>query len=373
MGYTIIVKFGERGLARKCSEGYTRGELVRHVCSKWEGITSEEIFLSYDLLGLGELDLADDDDMVTMFRLMDEMETRRVNVYVRRLAVGMDNGNVCRSSNYGKDILQIDEGASDVDGINDAEVVGMTVQKLRSDEWRHLISGPGQRFCEGAKEFRRALIKYSVQMGFEFRFLKNDTSRVTAVCSKSGDGCPWRIHAVSELPCKSFRISTYERNHTCDSVFGNVSRKRINYHIITEIILEDVRSMPCLTPVQIKAMVKKNYGVDISYCVAWKAMDKGRSIVFGDHSTSFAMLPIYFAELVKANPGSHVHLDVGDDNKFRRCFFAFGACLLGFKQCRPLLMVDGTFLKGRHRGVLLSAVGKDGDEGTVQWLYSCVL
>lgn len=92
-------------------------------------------------------------------------------------------------------------------------------------------------------------------------------------------------------------------------------------------------------------------------------MGRGRSLLFGNHTTSFAMLPSYFAELVKANLGNHVHLDVGEDDKFTRCFFAFGACVLRFKRCRSMLMVDGTFLKGRHRGVLLSAVGKDGDEG----------
>lgn len=31
--------------------------------------------------------------------------------------------------------------------------------------------------------------------------------------------------------------------------------------------------------------------------------------------------------------------------------------------CCLVLMVDGTFLKGRHKGVLLSAVGKNGNEG----------
>lgn len=144
-------------------------------------------------------------------------------------------------------------------------------------------------------------------------------------------------------------------------MFGNVARKRINYHIIIEIILEDVRSMPSLTPLQIMAMVKKNYGIDISYYVVWKSMDRGKNIVFGDHSTSYAMLPMYLAVLVIANPGSHVHLDVGDDDKLRRCFLSFEACLLGFKQCRLMLIVHGTFLKERHMGVLMSVVAKDGD------------
>lgn len=243
---------------------------------------------------------------------------------------------------------------------------GIAGHKLCSDEWRTLISGPGQRFLGGAVEFRRSLIKYSIQMGFEFVFLRNGPKRVSAACSyRVEKGCPWRIHAVEDVIDGVFCISLYERNHTCGTSFGNVSRKRVNYQIVSEIIIEDIRTMPGLTPVQVIALVKKNYGFDISYCVAWKAMDRGRGIVFGDHTSSFAMLPAYFEELKSANPGSHVDLDVGDDQKFRRCFFTFQACLLGFKHCRPMIMVDGTFLKGRHKGCMLSAVAKDGDQGII--------
>lgn len=52
-------------------------------------------------------------------------------------------------------------------------------------------------------------------------------------------------------------------------------------------------------------------------------------------------------------------------------FFSFAALLDGFKHCRPILMVDGTFFKGKHKGILLSAVGKDGKEGTN--VYDCWL
>lgn len=107
-------------------------------------------------------------------------------------------------------------------------------------------------------EFRRALIKNSVEVGFEFKFLKNDPTRVTAVCKLRDDkGCPWRIHVVVDVADQSFRISTYKRNHTCGIAFGSSFRKRINYRIITDIILEDIRSMPSLTHVQVLALVKR--------------------------------------------------------------------------------------------------------------------
>lgn len=64
------------------------------------------------------------------------------------------------------------------------------------------------------------------------------------------------------------------------------------------------------------------------------------------------------------NLGTRFDLDIDEEKKFRHCFFAFGGSLEGFKHCRPMLMLDGTFLKGKHKGILLSAVGKDGNEGT---------
>lgn len=72
-GFTLIVRFGEKGLAKqkKCSAGYTRSELVSVLVAKWDGLFEADVFLSYNLLGIGELDLADEDDMDTMFRLMD--------------------------------------------------------------------------------------------------------------------------------------------------------------------------------------------------------------------------------------------------------------------------------------------------------------
>ncbi|KAK4275767.1 hypothetical protein QN277_018796 [Acacia crassicarpa] len=40
-----------------------------------------------------------------------------------------------------------------------------------------------------------------------------------------------------------------------------------------------------------------------------------------------------------------------------------GKLTVGWKEgCRPLIGVDDTFLKGKSRGILLTAVGVDGDD-----------
>lgn len=61
---------------------------------KWNGITKDEVFLSYDLLGAGELDQADEDDMGTMFRLLEETQARRAHIYVWKVSSSNRKGLV---------------------------------------------------------------------------------------------------------------------------------------------------------------------------------------------------------------------------------------------------------------------------------------
>lgn len=59
--YTFVIKFGDRILAKRCSKGFSRDELLTYVAAKWCGITKTNISLSYDLQGSGEVDLIDEE------------------------------------------------------------------------------------------------------------------------------------------------------------------------------------------------------------------------------------------------------------------------------------------------------------------------
>ena len=114
-----------------------------------------------------------------------------------------------------------------------------------------------------------------------------------------------------------------------------------------------------------------DYGFDVEYHRAQKGIEKARNEIYGDHESSFDKLRCYLNEAEKVNPGSHFCLEVNaESHRFERCFIAFRACLDGFKFLRPLIFLDGTFLKGRYRGVLLGATSKDGDEGIVYCDFS---
>ena len=54
---------------------------------------------------------------------------------------------------------------------------------LMGASWAHGIVEVGQGFEGGALEFRRVLCKYAIEVGLQFKYLKNDCKRVIAVCS----------------------------------------------------------------------------------------------------------------------------------------------------------------------------------------------
>ena len=46
---------------------------------------------------------------------------------------------------------------------------------------------------------------------------------------------------------------------------------------------------------------------------------------------------------------------------FQRIFKAFHPSIEGFNHCRPILGIDGTHLYGKYKGMLMIAIGCDGN------------
>ncbi|OVA16645.1 Phox/Bem1p [Macleaya cordata] len=84
---------------------------------------------------------------------------------------------------------------------------------LKAVEWENTITGVDQRFTN-VHEFREALRKYSIAHGFAYKFIKNDSHRVTVKCKS--EGCPWRLHASRLSTTQLFCIKKMSSTHTCD-------------------------------------------------------------------------------------------------------------------------------------------------------------
>ncbi|XP_013650877.1 uncharacterized protein LOC106355478 [Brassica napus] len=80
---------------------------------------------------------------------------------------------------------------------------------------------------------------------------------------------------------------------------------------------------------------------------------------------SIYALAKYFYVLKYANPGTitdiKTELDKEGKTRFKYAFMSLKACIDGWKHLRKVLVVDGTHMFGKYKGVLLSASGQDAD------------
>jgi hypothetical protein len=67
------------------------------------------------------------------------------------------------------------------------------------------------------------------------------------------------------------------------------------------------------------------------------------------------------------NPGSYYDIKTYNlvsrlgKQVLQRTFLALGPTIVAFKQCRPVICIDGTFLTGKYKGTILTAVAADGN------------
>ncbi|XP_057803443.1 uncharacterized protein LOC131018755 [Salvia miltiorrhiza] len=74
--------------------------------------------------------------------------------------------------------------------------------------------------------------------------------------------------------------------------------------------------------------------------------------------------------LRQSNPGSLVEWKVDPDGRFKHLFVALAASVSCFMfNLRPVIVVDGTHLKGKNRGILFVAVTKDDNESLFSLAY----
>ncbi|XP_020254373.1 uncharacterized protein LOC109831464 [Asparagus officinalis] len=238
-------------------------------------------------------------------------------------------------------------------------------------EWHTSIREVGQKF-DSAAEVRLALQYYSIAKRFEYDFYHNEQRRIRVYCRfKHTHGCPWMLFASPLRNSSIMSIKNFESTHTCGQHGANAGNSRASRKFIASQIQAVLKVRPDLRAVDIKNDMLSNFGIKINYSKAWWSKETAQQDLFGDDDEAYDSLRWYESMVHATNPGSRVVIDA-DDGRFRRLFISYNACIEGFiAGCRPLLFLDGTFIKDRYRGILLSATGYDGNQGIFPLAY-CV-
>ncbi|KAI8560029.1 hypothetical protein RHMOL_Rhmol04G0223100 [Rhododendron molle] len=238
---------------------------------------------------------------------------------------------------------------------------GECVRSFEYADWVNLLKCVGREYRGGVDDFKACLSKYAIEVGFKYKYLKNDRSRVTTECYKKLDGCTWFIHATLERSNEFFVVREFHKEHNCLGTFYSSKNPRMTSKIIAKEIVEEVRLKPSYTLIEWLKHFEGRYGCLIDYHHAWLAVEKANKELFGDFQLSFDKLRWYAEELKEKNPGTVMDVEYcNETNRFIRFFLAFDACIKGFNYCRPILAIDGLFPL---------AIGVVGSETEANWQW----
>ncbi|XP_072085035.1 uncharacterized protein [Arachis hypogaea] len=207
--------------------------------------------------------------------------------------------------------------------------------------------------------FKQALKDYFVYEGKDVIYIKNEKQRVRAACA--GESCPWLILTSWNSANRCYQVKTLFNEHNCGRDFGSNLADRA---WVTSKLVKRLLTQSDMKPKQAMEHMVEEYNVHVSTKMISRALKAAREVVLGNERAQYGKIRDYLMELHRSNPGSTALMEVIPQPEslplFDRLYICMEACKKGFKEgCRPLIGLDGCFLKGYYGGQLLSTVGQD--------------
>ncbi|XP_057723349.1 uncharacterized protein LOC130939247 [Arachis stenosperma] len=174
-------------------------------------------------------------------------------------------------------------------------------------------------------------------------------------------GCPWVVYALRDHEDTCWQIKTFLNDHTCPREDKN---RAANRNWVASKLVKKVRKYPNFKHCDAATYFKSRFDLTLNKNSISRALFDARNAVFGDEKEQYKMLRDYGLTLLKTNPGSTVEIcctpQPESDPVFDKMYVCLSGCKSGFKAgCRPLIGLDGAFLKTQFGGQILSAVGQD--------------
>ncbi|XP_010534667.1 PREDICTED: uncharacterized protein LOC104810169 [Tarenaya hassleriana] len=189
-----------------------------------------------------------------------------------------------------------------------------------------------------------------------------DRTKLAAVCCNVG--CPWRVYCSVEDPINKWMIKVYkdDHNHTPEKYANMLTMRQI-----ATMYAEKIRSDPSYTAKKMQDDIQRDKNLTVSMSKCFKARSLALKIVREDQEVQFRKLWDYELELQRSNPNTSTEIGTKPtpgQEVFHRFYVCFEVLRDSWKRhCRPVIGLDGCFLKWDFKGELLSAVGRDANDG----------
>ncbi|KAL0429276.1 UNVERIFIED_CONTAM: hypothetical protein Sradi_0553600 [Sesamum radiatum] len=161
----------------------------------------------------------------------------------------------------------------------------------------------------------------------------------------------------------TFQIKSIKGKHTCAHRTEN---KQANYKYLGKRIENIIRDNPSEGLISLKNKIRRDVQVDCSLHKVYRAKRYALQLIKGNIKLQYERLYDYCSTVCKYNPGSTLVLKVDRDLSppvLQRMYYCLSGLREGFLNgCRPIIGLDGCFLKSLYRGQLLTAIGRDGND-----------
>ncbi|XP_038701798.1 uncharacterized protein LOC119998517 [Tripterygium wilfordii] len=230
-------------------------------------------------------------------------------------------------------------------------------------------------------EFTDAVSSYAVYCGKKMKWDKLDLFRARVVCKL---GCQFYLYCSKTVNDPTWQLKSVNLQRSCTR---SLEVRMLNSTWLAKRLVPKLKRNPKMKLREIKMRVLEKYVVGISVGLAARAKKKAMDIVQGSHKEQFRRLHDYCAEIMKSNPGSSAGVSVetptdvhqSEDTPprslspvFERMYICLDACKKSFSFCRPIIGIDGCFLKGVYGGQLLTVVGRDPNDQMLPIAYAII-
>ncbi|KAK9184926.1 hypothetical protein WN943_025278 [Citrus x changshan-huyou] len=219
---------------------------------------------------------------------------------------------------------------------------------------------------DDVEHFRYVLGEVMVDKGFEITKVYNEPRRFYGKCKISE--CPWYVMGGKIRGKGGFAIKELQKKHECRQTGKSVA---VNSKWIAKKIKSKVTVDPHVKISVLREFMLETYGVRIGDLKLYRARERARKDINGDHARGYEDLFQYAAVIHKYDPSAicKVLCDAvtrPEKVLFQRFFMAFPAQKNALNNgCRPYIGLDGCHLKSKYGGVLLAVVGMDANNGMV--------
>ena len=208
------------------------------------------------------------------------------------------------------------------------------------------------------REFRLYMEKKVRSLGVKLAVKKSDKKRLLLKCSFRG--CPYRVSINRPHINCDFRLGKRVRTHSEEC---KVARREGGLHnpsgeylktLIKPIMQENSEA----DAKQLEGILRERHQVQTN---DMQCIYRARKKVIASDDTlllELGKLADYLDKLKDCNPDSTTAFEL-EDGRFKRCFLSLKPWVHRYLSGTKLLFLDGTFLTGVHKGILLVASSLD--------------